>query len=228
MNDKSNLFGICFLSIFMVALCGTPVRAQTEAVLFLNVGLSNFQAGKFTVALTNFTNAIELNTNLSPAYFWQGMAKYEIKDYKGAIAAFNRVIKSEVPPGNVYVLGDAYNQRGRSKFGLEDWPGAIIDFNKAIELEPKIAETYYNRGLAKAHLKNFVEAVADYTKAIELKTDPHGEDIFFWRGNAKMEIKDFVGAIADSAKVTKSNSNFELARTNFAIAKEALRDSKKQ
>ena len=43
-----------------------------------------------------------------------------------------------------------------------------------------------------------------------------------------MEIKDFVGAIADYAKVTKSNSNFELARTNFAIAQKALRDLKKQ
>jgi len=212
----------------MVALCGTTVRAQSEAGSFFNVGLSNFQAGKFTASLTNFTKAIELNTNFLPAYFWQGMAKYEIKDYKGAIAALNRVIESEVPPGNAYILGDTYNQRGRSKFGLEDWAGAIADFNKATELEPKIAETYYNRGLAKAHLKNFNEAVADYTKAIELNTDPHEEDIFFWRGNARMEIKDFVGAIADYAKVTKSNSNFELACTNLAVANKALRDSKKQ
>lgn len=212
----------------MFALYSTTVRAQTDAVSFLNIGLSNFQTGRFTIALTNFTKAIELNTNLLPAYFWQGMAKYKIKDYNGAIAALNRVIESDVPPGNVYVLGDAYNERGRSKFGIEDWAGAITDFNRAIELEPKIAETYYNRGLAKAHLKNFTEAVADYSRAIELNTDPHNEDIFFWRGNAKMEIKDFGGAVADYTKVTKSNSNFELAHTNLVIAQKALLDLKKQ
>ena len=212
----------------MVTLCSITVRAQPNAVSFLNIGLSNFQSGRFTVALTNFTKAIELNTNLLPAYYWRGRTQYEIKDYDGAIIALSKVIESDVPSDNSYVLGDAYNQRGRSKFGIKDWTGAITDFNRAIELEPKIAETYYNRGLAKAHLKSFAEAVADYSKAIELGTDPHGEDIFFWRGNARMEIKDFGGAIADYSKVTKSNSNFELACTNLAIAKRALLDLKKQ
>ena len=61
-------------------------------------------------------------------FFNRGNAKYNLKDYKGAIADFTKAI--ELNPDDA----TAYNNRGYSKAGLDDLDGACADFRKAISL----------------------------------------------------------------------------------------------
>jgi len=96
---------------------------------------------------------------------WSGYAKFELKDYQGAIKDFNRYIDLE--PNDSYAL----TWRGVIKFALKDYQGAIHDLTKGIESLRKKADllnTYMLLGAAKFQLKDYQGAIDDYTKAIEI------------------------------------------------------------
>jgi len=58
-------------------------------------------------------------------YFDNGLSKYDLKDFYGAISDYNKAI--ELDPN----YAKAYYNRGLSKDDLKDYNGAIADYNKA-------------------------------------------------------------------------------------------------
>ncbi|MGB6017397.1 MAG: caspase family protein, partial [Nodosilinea sp.] len=76
----------------------------------------------------------------------QGNEKYAVRDYQGALAAYDEAL--HIDPSNTY----AYTSRGNAKLGLGDKEGAITDYDEAIRLDPKNAIAYQNRGNAKYDL----------------------------------------------------------------------------
>ena len=92
-------------------------------------------------------------------YFNSAQKKDNLKDYKGAIADYTKVI--ELAPNNI----NSYYNRGTSKANLKDYKGAIADYTKAIELSPNFAAAYYNRGINKYYLKDIIGACKDAGKA---------------------------------------------------------------
>ncbi len=144
-------------------------------------------------------------------YFYKGLDKSLLKDYKGAIADYNKSI--ELNPNNAMV----FNNRGFIKTKLKYYKGAIADYTKAIELDPNLTDAYLNRGIAKRLLKYYKGAIADYTKAIEL--NPNYATAYYNRGVAKVSLKDYKGAIADYSKAIELNPNFASAYYNRGVAK---------
>ena len=61
-------------------------------------------------------------------YAYRGMAKYYLKDFKGAINDYDKAIKL-IPD-----YGEVYDLRGVAKGELLDKSGACEDWNKAFEL----------------------------------------------------------------------------------------------
>ena len=96
------------------------------------------------------------------AYNNRGSAKFEKKDYKGAIEDFSKAI----------MLNDdylaAYNNIGSTKIKMKDYKGAIEDFDKLIKRDASYGYAYLNRGIAKEELRMFKEACDDWKKANEL------------------------------------------------------------
>jgi tetratricopeptide (TPR) repeat protein len=66
-------------------------------------------------------------------YFDRGLAKYALKDYRGAIQDLNKAI--ELDPSYAY----AYYNRGVIKHFLNDIDGACLDWSKAGELGAYVA-----------------------------------------------------------------------------------------
>ena len=130
----------------------------------------------------------------------KGDKKYDLEDYKGAIADYNKAI--QLKPD--YAL--AYYNRGITKSDLKDYKGAITDYNKAIQLNPSDTLAYYNRGVAKYNLKDYNAAIADYNKYIQLK--PDDADAYYNRGGAKDDLKDYIGAISDYNKAIQLNPDY--------------------
>ena len=83
-------------------------------------------------------------------YFNQGVEKYEVGNYQGAIADWNKAI--EINPQDAL----AYYNRGLAKYDLGDHQEAIVDYNKAIEINPQYSLAYLNRGAAKYDLNDLI------------------------------------------------------------------------
>ncbi len=140
-------------------------------------------------------------------YLDNGNAKFNQKDYTGAIADYTQAIALDPK------FAPAYNNRGIAKRQLQDYTGAIADYTEAIALNPKFAPAYNNRGLAKRYLKDDTGAIADYTQAIEI--DSNYAQAYHNRGAAKARLKDYTGAMADYTQAIALNPNYALAYYNL-------------
>ncbi len=160
------------------------------------------------------TNAINLDSKYTKAYYNRGWAKNELQDHLGAIADFDKAIKLDPK------YTKAYYNRGWAKDELGNYKGAIADYDQAILLNPKHAKAYSNRGISKRKLGDYVGAIADYDQAIRL--DPKDYKSFNNRGFAKDELEDYVGAIVDYNKAIRLNPSYVYSYNNRGFAKENL------
>jgi tetratricopeptide (TPR) repeat protein len=144
-------------------------------------------------------------------YYNNGIDKYDLKDYVGAIADFNKAI--EINPNDTL----AYYSRGASKYNLQDYRGAVTDLNKAIELNPYDQDSYCTRGSCKDKLKDHTGAIADFNKAISL--NPNDALPYYNRGVSKNKLQDYRGAIEDYNKAIGLNPNDADAYYNRGTSK---------
>ncbi|MES2837544.1 MAG: tetratricopeptide repeat protein [Bacteroidota bacterium] len=114
-------------------------------------------------------------------FYNKGLAKYKVKDFKGAIADYDKAIKLEP-------LANYYTNRGHAKADYHDYTSAILDYSKVIEMEPNNALAYYNRAHAYGELHEFKSAITDYAKSLEL--DSNNGHAYFNRGLAKHELNE--------------------------------------
>ena len=219
--------GTTFLFSRDAAIHSLSAKAEiNNANSFYKKGLKKYDQNDFKGAISNFTKAIEINSEYAEAYEERGKAKDALSDFEGAISDFTKAIK--INPE----YGDAFYNRGLSKGELKDFKGAISDYTKAIKINPNDGDAFYNRGLSKGELKDFKGAISDYTKAI--KIDPNDDDAFvefrgdafYNRGFLKIDLKDFKGAISDFTNVIKINPNDAAAYFNRALSKGELKDFK--
>ncbi len=123
-------------------------------------GKIKFDKGQYKNAISEFNQAIKLNTESIYSYYKRGDAKLqqgfldvqsgrtqEANDYfKAAIKDFSDAIK--INPENA----DAYLLQGTTKFELGNRKEAISDFNNAIMINPMHIQLFYYNGLQKSNL----------------------------------------------------------------------------
>ena len=76
-------------------------------------------------AIYYYNKAIELNPNFDHAYYMRATAKYELKDYSGALEDYNKAI--ELNPK----YADIFYNRGIIETKLKDYSGALEGDNKS-------------------------------------------------------------------------------------------------
>ena len=139
-------------------------------------------------------------------YFLWGNVKYDLEDYKGAIADYTRAIG--LKPSYV----EAYGNRGIARSELGQYYAAIADYNIVIRLKPNDAKAYNNRGIAKDYMGKHFAAIADYDKAIQIKKD--FAIAYYNRGNAKSNLEQYFGAITDYDKAIQIKRDYVEAYVN--------------
>lgn len=115
--------------------------------------------GNYQSAISEYSQAIDLNTKNAIAYRNRGTAYANLQNYSYAARDYSRVI--ELDPSNA----SAYVGRGAAYIYMGQYNAAISDLTKAIQLNPNDPLSYYNRGICYQATGNMERAQADYNKA---------------------------------------------------------------
>ena len=89
MKLRSGILTLAFIGFSL------SLSAQTTEISFLELGLNQNKSGNYADALRNFTLEIEKTAaNPNPiAFYNRGFAKYNLKDFQGAILDFNKALE---------------------------------------------------------------------------------------------------------------------------------------
>lgn len=106
----------------------------------------------------------------SPEYAQQrllgdGIGKLRARDYKGALAEFDRVLAKE--PRN----GQAHQKRGSALQSLKRYEEAVKAYSKSLEIQGDEV-SLFNRAICYLNLKKTAESKADLEKFIEVSKSP--------------------------------------------------------
>ena len=151
-------------------------------------------------------------------FYIQGVKKYEKKDYRGAIVAYNEAIRLNPKYTAAYIY------RGAARNELGDKKGAIEDYNQALRINPNNAYAYGNRGAARDDLGDYKGAIEDYNQA--LRINPNNAYAYYGRGNARDDLGDKKGAIEDYTQTLRINPNYAYDYYNRGAARKHLGDYK--
>lgn len=206
----------CFLAISPVN--SLPNSDGFTGDDFLQMGAKNIQLGNYRKAVEDFTQAIELKSNLKNnfnlAYSNRCLAYLQLEEYHNAVA--DCTIALSFVPENT----EAYLNRGLAEYRLGNYQAAILDNNQAIKLKPYDFRAYYNRGIANAALKNHQGAIQDYNLALTqtplLSTSL--ADIYNDRGLVNLELRNLQAALLDFSKAIRLNSTDDRAYFNRGCA----------
>ena len=88
MKNFMKIFGAALFASFLILSCSSDKSDGISANEYWNIGLKKMGLGEkdYTGAIVDFSKAIELDPENKYAYYSRGTAKYELEDYRGAIA----------------------------------------------------------------------------------------------------------------------------------------------
>ena len=201
LNSKGEVIGVSFMTL---------VGGQN-----LNFAIPSRYLTELLTESTPAKPLAEGNRSISAKTFFSwGNTKYDLGDYKGAIADYDTAIRLNPDDAK------AYFNRGLAKGNLGEHFAAIADFDNAIRLKPDDVDAYNNRGVAKGKLGEHFAAIADYNIAIRLK--PDYAKAYLNRGFAKDNLDQHFAAIADYNIAIRLKPDHAKAYLNRGISKALL------
>jgi tetratricopeptide (TPR) repeat protein len=195
----------------------SAIDISRYAPAYISLGLfkSNIQHDHIG-AETDFTEAIDIDSNLVDAYIDRSAEKMHLRDYQGAFNDLDKAAKLDSLNANLYfVKGTVFLNLGDFKAGLEN-------SSKAIALKPNYPEAYNNQGFALDNLNNHDSAITEYKIALILK--PGYTEAYNNLGMAYGKSGNLDKAILSFDSAIQYGRNFAFAYYNRAVAKQKKND----
>jgi tetratricopeptide (TPR) repeat protein len=185
----------------VVAVANQMTAGETNNSSSYERGVANLKNNEWNEAISNFGEAIRLNSKDALAYECRGGAYFLTCDFDKAITDFTQAIQLE--PANARALfnrGSAYRAEGEFDKAIHDLSASlrlnptndlayklraacysakgehdkeISDWNEGLRLAPNDAAALVLRGFAYSATSQFDKAVHDYNEAIRL--DPRND-----------------------------------------------------
>ncbi len=125
---------ICLLVVLVVvdvySTSHSQLSPQEKAAALIQSGNLKIQGADLTGAITDYTQAINLDPTNVDAYNDRATAKVAVTDFKGAVLDCTKAI--ELTPHDP----DGYNKRGIIESHCKDYDDAIDDFTEANGFSP--------------------------------------------------------------------------------------------
>ena len=164
---------------------GNQPAVGGSAGSFLDRGILFALRGDYELAITEFTDAINLDGNLASAWLLRGRA------YSASVS---RILKVEKEFSDFIAMSNAggTNLTAEQKNG---YAKAISDFTKAISLDPNLESAYRDRGVAYSYSGDIDKALDDFNHALRL--NPNDAVVYRERGNIYGFKGDYDRCLAD-------------------------------
>ncbi|MWW26835.1 tetratricopeptide repeat protein [Algibacter lectus] len=172
---------------------------SVQKTCFINRGLSYDRIKKYDLAISDFTEAIKLDSTDMASFIDRGLSLMHAGKLERAKEDYNYVVLKN---NNNGMMEASLYWLARINYSQGKFEDVIKNCDKYFTINPKDPELYFIRGTANDMLRNFEQSIIDYSKAIELK--PNYVESIANRGTAKVNLLIGNGNLQPSKKETKS------------------------
>lgn len=167
-------------------------RLKIFLIVSVGLGACGILASIYLFNVLNSTNTTHL--------YNQGNTLYELKRYKEALSAFDKVI--QLNPESAA----AWNGQGKTLHELKRYKEALNAFDKAIQLSPESADAWSSRAGVLSDLQQYQSAVDSFNRA--LKIQPNDPEMWNSLGDALMNLQRYPEAIASYEKAVQLKPDY--------------------
>lgn len=182
-------------SAFLFVLSASPLKAQWNTEILELRGRIALQDGKYSNAIEHFNILSHIDSTSYWTYFYRGIAKYNLGDYRGAKNDFDHSVR--INP----LFTNGYHYRAITESSLGEYDDALNDLQKAIELRPGYNGLYFSRGVNYFLSQSFELAVEDFDRYI--RHDAEDPSAYLNRGASYLFLGDTLKALNDYNKAIK-------------------------
>jgi tetratricopeptide (TPR) repeat protein len=140
-------------------------------------------------ALADYTQALELASDLVEAHNERGLLLEAVGQYEQALEDYEELVRL-APESEV-----AYRLRGDAHLALERYEEAVADYEQALELNPEFVEAHLGRGMVYAEQEAWDRVLQACEIAVQL--DPANAAAYGLRAEANSALGDSGTALAD-------------------------------
>jgi len=166
---------------------------------FINRGLSYDRIKEYDLAISDFTEAIKLDSTDMASFIDRGLSEMHARNLEKAKEDFNYVV---VKNNNNGMMEASLYWLARINYSQGKFKEVIKNCDRYFTINSTDPEVYFIRGTANDMLFDIEQSIADYSKAIELKPDYY--QAIANRGTAKINLLTTNGNIQPTKKQTKS------------------------
>ncbi len=202
------------LLISIMGAGGQSLNAQINTDQVMRIGQNALYFEDYMLSIQYFNLVIQSKPYLAKPYFFRGIAKFNLEDYKGAEEDATTAIEH-----NPFIT-DAYELRGAARQNQGMHQEAIADYAKALELLPQNRGIQFNKALAEEQIKDYESAEKSYEQL--LATHPGFDNGYIGRAKLRLATGDTIAAVADldrALEINKNATNAYVLRADIAIHK---------
>ena len=186
------MFKKAFVFLLLSLLSVWPSFAQYDLDHFYYSGRQSLIDGRYAQAIENFNVLARLDSTIYEAYFFRGIAKYNLGDLVGAQRDFDRTLHFNP------IYTPAYHYRAITLSRIGKYDSALKDLEEAVDLRPGYTGLYFSRGVTYFLSQQFDKAIKDFN--IYIRKEPRESSAYLNRGACYLYLQDTVRALEDYNK----------------------------
>ena len=140
--------------LYLLIVWPILANAQFNTDRLVMIGRSALYYEAYVLSIQYFNQAISQKPWLFEPWFFRGVAKFYLDDYRGAESDCSQAIER-----NPYVVS-AYELRGLCRINQKKYAEAVEDYNRALRYDPENQGLWHNRILCLIQDKNYDMALA--------------------------------------------------------------------
>jgi tetratricopeptide (TPR) repeat protein len=190
-----------------------------------SLGQLYVESGQCDRAITELTQAIDLQPNHWESWYWRGRAYFSRRCWDKALADISKAIELNQERKSPPLLADAWHFKAEIHVLHGQWDKALLGLTTAIELAPWECGHWHRRAQIYARLEQWAKAVADCTRAIEVKAGV--AEIWQTRGDAQLALGEWDKALDDYEKTIELNPGASAGLAERLKAKGRMQEAEK-